>query len=179
MLHDTYDYIILGDKLDPEDTDKEMISHSSEIAKVLRPASPSSQALVEEFLMDLLTRSIFGSNYIDEAGGDLHTTLHLCGMIFRTERIPEIVNDGDWVYVCLRLYLVDKGRPSDHQSILRIFREIVQHGKAASFLINEVYLEGKDLTEDIILVTHRRLTHEINTDQGDSWKDYSGVYRKH
>ncbi|KAK3378766.1 hypothetical protein B0T24DRAFT_589392 [Lasiosphaeria ovina] len=41
-----------------------------------------------------------------------------------------------------------------------------------------IYLRGKNLNEQTILETHGILTKGIDTDQGYSWTQYSGVYRQ-
>lgn len=45
-------------------------------------------------------------------------------------------------------------------------------------MLHQVAVLGKDMTEDLVLETHRLLTHQIDRhDSGLAWAQYSGVYR--
>lgn len=61
-------------------------------------------------------------------------------------------------------------------NILRSHREIVQHAKAAAYIINSICLQDHELSEEIVLETHRILTHEVDAEDMH-WSQYSGVYR--
>ncbi|KAI2908375.1 hypothetical protein CBS147320_9706 [Aspergillus niger] len=53
----------------------------------------------------------------------------------------------------------------------------LQHALALNFLINEMVVKDKPLSEDLILRTHRILTEYIDTAGGIPWMEYSGRYR--
>ena len=177
-MGDAYDYSILGDDLDPDDLHEEMVRYGSEIAEALQSAPQSSETLVDDFLLDTLSKMIFGSNYIEQAGSGLDITLKLCRQVFRGDDLPDTIEERDPDYARLKAELLSQGIAPSVQVVLRTRREIIQHAKAASYIMTHVYLYEKDLTEDLILETHRRLTHGIDTDQGYSWTQYSGVYRQ-
>ncbi|KAJ9165241.1 Fic-domain-containing protein [Coniochaeta hoffmannii] len=177
-MGDAYDYSILGDDLDPDDLHEEMVRYGSEIAEALQSAPQSSETLVDDFLLDTLSKMIFGSNYIEQAGSGPDITLKLCRQVFRGDDLPDTIEERDPDYARLKAELLSQGIAPSVQVVLRTRREIIQHAKAASYIMTHVYLYEKDLTEDLILETHRRLTHGIDTDQGYSWTQYSGVYRQ-
>ncbi|OIW27633.1 Fic-domain-containing protein [Coniochaeta ligniaria NRRL 30616] len=177
-MADAYDYSILGDDLDPDDLHEQMIKSNTEIASILTSIPSSEQeAAADDYLLDMLSKMVFGSNYIEQAGCGLEITLKLCRQVFKGEPVPATIDETDSQFAELQSDLLRQGVSPDVQDVLRARREIVQHAKAAVFMIKEVYLSGKDLTEEIILETHRQLTIGIDTEQGYSWTQYSGVYR--
>ncbi|KAK5663906.1 hypothetical protein OQA88_117 [Cercophora sp. LCS_1] len=180
-MGDAYDYNILGDELDPDDLHREMLRYSADIAEILQaqPPSPEVEASADNHVLEVLSRMVFGSNYIERAGAGLDITLKLCQAIFRGETIPDTIDERDPEYETLKRELVQKGMPATTPFVLRSRREIVQHAKAASYLMTEVNVREKDISEEIILETHRILTHGIDTEQGYSWTEYSGAYRQH
>ncbi|KPM37182.1 hypothetical protein AK830_g9390 [Neonectria ditissima] len=172
-MDDAYDYNILGDDVDPDDLYEELKSYLEKQSLFI-----GSNAF-EDHLSDMLARMVFGSNMIESAGGGLETTLKLCRAIFQgqTEGTSEI-QEGDADYEALKNDLVQKGVPHDTDAVLRSHCEIVQHAKAAVYIMDEVYVNGKDISEETILQTHRILTHGLDTEQGTAWAEYSGVYRQ-
>ncbi|KAL2682898.1 hypothetical protein Neosp_007358 [[Neocosmospora] mangrovei] len=169
---EAYDYNSLGE-MDPDDL-------HSEFRKCLHDAMASASTLtmskqaLDEHLINLLSRMVFGSNMIEDAGGGLEITLKLCGAIFRGQHVPE---DRSTDYKVLEDHLRSKGLPHAEEDVIRAYREITQHAEAAYYMIQEVCLEGKELSEAIILETHRLLTYKIDTDE-IPWSEYAGVYRK-
>ncbi|KAI8666291.1 Fido domain-containing protein [Fusarium keratoplasticum] len=135
----------------------------------------SKHDILDEHLIDLLSRMIFGSNMIEDAGGGLEITLKLCGAIFRGQHVPEEDRHAD--YEVLEDHLRRKGLPHAEEDVIQAYREITQHAEAAYYIIKEVCLEGKELPEAIVLETHRLLTYKIDADE-IPWNEYAGVYRK-
>ncbi|KAN0070273.1 Fido domain containing protein [Elaphomyces granulatus] len=156
-MDDAYDYNILGD-IDLDDLHEELARHTTEVCELMQNLTPSHDAAVDDYLC-------------------ADVTLKLCQAIFRGEEIPDDIGERDDEYTAIRQDLLRRNLPAGTQFVLRSRREIVQHAKAASYIISELYLRGKDLTEDIILETHRILTDHVDTEQGISWTEYSGVYR--
>ncbi|KAH8906897.1 Fic-domain-containing protein [Coniochaeta sp. PMI_546] len=179
-MADTYDYNVLGDDIDPDDLHQEMIQYSTEISTILRCLPPSSEqeATADDYILDVLSRMVFGSNYIEQAGCGLHITLQLCRAVFKGEPVPDTIDESDPEYAELENDLLRQGISPNVQVVRRARREIVQHAKAAAFLLTEIHLDEKDLTEEVILETHRRLTYGLDTEQDYSWTQYSGVYRQ-
>ncbi|EQL02843.1 fic/DOC family protein [Ophiocordyceps sinensis CO18] len=175
-MDDSYDYNILGE-IDPNDLYEEMTRHTREVCKLLQILSSSQESHVETHLADVLVRLVFSSNIIENAGAGWDVTFKLCQAIFRGEEMPNEIDERDSEYAAIKQDLLRKGLAAGTEFVLRSRREIIQHAKAASYIINELYLGGKDVSEDIILETHRILTHKVDTEQGISWTEYSGVYR--
>jgi fido (protein-threonine AMPylation protein) len=174
-MDEAYDYNILGD-IDPDILFKELKAYASDIVDAMKSLTPVEDAVIDEHLVDVLARIVFGSNMIEAAGSGRDVTLELCEKIFRGEEVPEEIEERDSEYAALKANLLRKNLPGDIEAVLRSRREIIQHAKAASYIINEIYLCGKNLSENIILETHRILTHKV--DSGDlSWTQYSGIYR--
>lgn len=172
-----YDYSILGD-VDPDDLYEEMARHAAEVCELIQTLSPSQEVAMEDHLVGVLAKLVYSSNMIENAGAGWDVTLKLCQAIFRGDEIPDDVGERDPEHTAIEQDLVRRNLPAGTQSVLRIRREIIQHAKAASYMINEVHLRGQDLTEDTILETHRILTHKVDTEQGISWTEYSGIYRR-
>ncbi|RSL96926.1 hypothetical protein CEP52_011165 [Fusarium oligoseptatum] len=80
-------------------------------------------------------------------------------------------------YEVVEDHLRRKGLPHAKKDVIQAYREITQHAEAAYYILKEVCLEGKELSEAIILETHRLLTYKIDVDE-IPWNEYSGVYRK-
>lgn len=173
-MDEAYDYNILGD-IDPSDLHSEFQNYVSDVSQAI--AASSNQTVLDEHIVESLSRMVFGSNLIESAGGNLDITLKLCRAVFQGEDIPEIIQ-GDADYEALKRDLIRENLPSGINAVLRSRLEIVQHAKAARHIISEVCLKGKDLSEEIILETHRILTHKVDTEDGMSWTQYSGVYRQ-
>lgn len=128
-------------------------------------------------MLDVLSKMIFGSNYIEQAGAGLDITLKLCHAIFHGETVPDEITERDPEYQALKEDLVRQGLPAGTPAIIRSRREVVQHARAASYILNETYLKENDLTGGIILETHRILNHKVDTEDGYPWAQYSGIYR--
>lgn len=176
---DGYDYNLLGDEFDPDDLYDEMLKHNQVLAESLQSANPADNTsnIVDEFMLDVLSKMIFGSNYIEQAGAGLDITLKLCHAIFHGETVPDEITERDPEYQALKEDLARQGLPAGTPAIIRSRREVVQHARAASYILNETYLKENDLTEGIILETHRILTHKVDTEDGYPWAQYSGIYR--
>ncbi|KAF5706305.1 adenosine monophosphate transferase FICD like [Fusarium mundagurra] len=98
------------------------------------------------------------------------------------EKLAEMVYgsnmlEADPTYKAIQTELVEKRKPSAHEDVLRAQREVVQHAKAAYYIMNEVAIKGKDLCEEIILETHRLLTYKIDSPDGIPSSEYGGIYR--
>jgi len=177
-MDDSYDYNILGD-VDPDDLYEEVAKDTREVCSLIHNIPPSEEVNLEKHIADILARLVFGSNMIEKAGAGLDITIKLCQAIFRGEDIPEDIGERDPEYEIIKRDLMRQNLPASTQFVFRSRREIIQHARATSHIIRELYLRGKDLTDDIILETHRILTHKVDADDGAvSWTQYSGVYRR-
>ncbi|KAI8667052.1 hypothetical protein LRP88_01194 [Fusarium phalaenopsidis] len=170
VQEEAYDYNYLGE-VDPDDLHSEF----RECLHDVMTWTTSKHDVLDEHLVDLLSRMIFGSNMIEDAGGGLEITLKLCGAIFRVQHVLEQDRNAD--YKVLQGHLRRKGLPHAEEDVIQAYREITQHAEAAYHIIKEVCLEGKELSEAIILETHRLLTDKIDADE-IPWNEYAGVYRK-
>ncbi|UPL03324.1 hypothetical protein LCI18_014258 [Fusarium solani-melongenae] len=167
---EAYEYNSLGE-MDPDDL-------HSEFRECLHDAmtwTTSKHDILDEYLIDLLSRMIFGSNMIEDAEGGLEITLKLCGAILRGQHVPD--EDRHTDHEVLEDHLRRKGLPHAEEDVIQAYREITQHAEVAYYIIKEICLEGKELSEAIILETHRLLTYKIDTDE-IPWNEYAGVYRK-
>lgn len=129
-MGDAYDYNILGDDLDPDDLHEEMIRSSAEIANSLRSIrSSSEQAAADDYIMDTLTRMVFGSNYIEQVGRGMDVTFSLCRKVFSGQSVPETIDGTDPEYAELKNDLLRTGvSPSiNMELILRTRCEVVQY----------------------------------------------------
>ena len=177
VMDDAYDYKTLGD-IDPDILHQELVKHIKEVCDLVQNLTPNHDAALDDHLAVMLSKLVFGSNQIENAGAGLEITLKLCQAIFRGEEVPDEIGERDDEYKTIKQNLLQRNLPAGSQFVLRSRREIVQHAKATSYTFNELYIRGKNLTEDIILETHRILTYHVDTEDGLSWTAYSGVYRR-
>lgn len=175
-MDEAYDYNVLG-QIDPDDIFPEVISFGNELSDILRAGlTPDQETSLDNHIIDCLARMVFGSNMIENAGSGFDITLKLCHAIFRGEYIETDVDERDPDYKALKEHLMRQNLPANTEAVLRSRREIIQHAKATSYIIGQVCLQGKALSEDIILETHRILTYKVDA-EGMPWSQYSGVYR--
>ncbi|KAF5255195.1 hypothetical protein FANTH_121 [Fusarium anthophilum] len=134
---------------------------------------------IDEILNEKLSEMVYGSNMIEAVGSSLDITSELCRDIFAgvIDADDVEISDQDPIYKAIQMELIEKCKPSAHEDVLRTRREVVQHAKAAHYIMNEVAIKGKDLSEEIILETHRLLTHKIDSPDGIPSSEYGGIYR--
>ncbi|KAF5676204.1 hypothetical protein FCIRC_7125 [Fusarium circinatum] len=145
--------------------------------EIRRHIADEDNADIGEHTITELARMVYGSNMIENVGGGLDITLKLCKDVFRDKELPEEISDHDPDYEQLDLYLYSKDLPCKHADILQSYREIVQHAKAARFMIEQVCINNKDLSEHIITQAHGDLTYKIEISKHIPWNEYSGQYR--
>jgi fido (protein-threonine AMPylation protein) len=176
-IDDAYDYKIGANDFDPDTIFPEIITLGNQISEVLQNQLTSGQETAfEDHILHCLAGMVYGSNMIERAGNGPGVTLKLCLAIFRGEEIPEDIGETDEEFLELKRNLLRKYLPANTLAVLRSRREIVQHAKAASYIITQLCIRGQDLSEEIILQTHQILTYKV--DAGNTpWKEYSGVYR--
>ncbi|TVY69675.1 Fido domain-containing protein [Fusarium oxysporum f. sp. cubense] len=173
MDDDAYEYNIL--QKSPKELHQELRRHITDVKEGLEQSEDKSD--LDEHIIDELARMVYGSNMIENVGGGLDITLKLCKDVFRGKEPPEEISERGPDYEQLEIYLSNNDLPCKHADILQSYREIVQHAKAARFMIEQVCINGKDLSEDIIAQAHGDLTYKIEISEHISWNVYSGRYR--
>ncbi|KAF5629898.1 adenosine monophosphate transferase FICD like [Fusarium tjaetaba] len=161
----------------PEE-DIELKNYLDDIADALKKQSKNDSEIAEGF-NEKLSEMVYGSNMIEAVGSSLDITSELCRDIFagRIGADDVEISDNDPTYKAIQVELIEKCKPSAHEDVLRTRREVVQHAKAAYYMMNEVAIKGKDLSEEIILETHRLLTYKIDSPDGVLSSEYGGMYR--
>ncbi|KAK4202348.1 fido domain-containing protein [Triangularia verruculosa] len=180
FMCDDYGYSILGDDEDPDDLKTDYVTLLTELHHGQRTLPLSAETIAYDHRLLLLSKVIFGSNLIEKAGGPLDITRKLVQLLCyhgMWDAVPPTINPHDPVYHVLKDYLTAHSRPSDPPSIIRSYREIVQHIKAACHLMDS-FDPRIPITEPLLLSTHRILTQGIPTDQGIPSASYSGLYRQ-
>ncbi|KAM5354231.1 hypothetical protein ACJ41O_000881 [Fusarium nematophilum] len=170
MDDDIYDYTLLHD--DPAD----LHSRFRDQISTSELEHPGSEGYPGPQRNEALIRKIHGSNMIESAGGGFDITRKLCQLVFDDSSIPDMVQD-DPCCLTLKSHREQLGLSSDPGAIFRSRNEIIQHALAARYIFTEILHHGNDLSEEIILETHRILTHRIDAED-IPWTQYSGVYRK-
>ncbi|KAJ5662103.1 uncharacterized protein N7477_009719 [Penicillium maclennaniae] len=176
-MDDSYDYNIGANDFDPDTIFPEIITLGNQLSTVLQNQLTSDQeTALEDHILHCLADMVYGSNMIERVGNGYDITLKLCMAIFRGEEIPEDIGETEEEFLELKGNLLRKNLPANTLAILKSRREIVQHAKAASYIISQLCVHDQDLSEEIILQTHQILTYKV--DAGNTpWKEYSGVYR--
>lgn len=175
MDYDAYDYNTLG-SVDAGFLYYNMKGQLHVLAENIPYLTPDQDEKIQGCLAETLSRMVYGSNAIDGVGGNRDVTLTLCRAIFTGDTARGSI-ENKRKYEAVKADLKRRCMPRDRWSVLRCYRQIVQHAEAARYLIHELLLRGNDLTEDIILETHRILTDKING-KTLSWEQYSGKYRQ-
>lgn len=174
MEDDAYEYNDL--QKSPRELHQKLRRHITDFREGLKQSE--DKADIDEHIIDELARMVYGSNMIENVGGGLDITLKLCKDVFRGgKEPPEEISEHDPDYEQLDLYLYNKDLPCKHADILQSYREIVQHAKAARFMIEQVCINDKDLSEYIITQAHGDLTYKIEISKRIPWNEYSGQYR--
>ncbi|KAJ5628799.1 hypothetical protein N7490_011027 [Penicillium lividum] len=171
----TYGYKVGPNNFDPETIIPEVITLGKKCSTVVKQLRPDQEIAFENYILKYLTCMVYGSNMIESAGSDLNITTKLCIKIFCGNDKQDDISNEDFLE--LKLNLIQNGLQSDTTAILRSGREIVQHAKAASYMISRLCIHNQDLSEDIILETHKILTYKIDA-HNTPWEEYSGVYRR-
>ncbi|KAJ5280631.1 hypothetical protein N7478_006003 [Penicillium angulare] len=151
---EAYDYKIAHDDFDPDIVFPQMMQVADQLQDILQSSLSSEQETAcEKHILECLTRMVYGSNMIEHAGAGLEITWKLCMKVFKGEPVLEDIGERD----------------EDR-------REIIQHAKAAAFMITECYLHDKELSQEIILETHRILCYKVDAESAP-WETYSGAFR--
>ncbi|KAL5596202.1 hypothetical protein FOVSG1_009891 [Fusarium oxysporum f. sp. vasinfectum] len=156
----------------------ELKNYLDDIADALKKQKSKNDSKIAATFNERLSQMVYGSNMIEMVGSGLDITVKLCQRIFEGQDVDDAeISDRDPIYQALRKDLVSKNKPSGHEDVLRSRREIIQHAKAAYYMMNQVAIKGKDLSEEIILETHRLLTYKIDSPDKIPWSEYGGSYR--
>ncbi|KAF4998286.1 hypothetical protein FGRMN_3335 [Fusarium graminum] len=177
------------DNVDSDELHAELLGFIQDISDDLKKHlsdkdHPSSKAnKLNDLFVTKLSEVVYGSNQIESVGGDLDVTLKLCRDVFEGKFVDDAqLAARDAIYEALKMEFIEEKHPQVHDTVLRTRREIIQHAKAAHYMITQVAILGKDLSEDIILEAHRLLTHKVDAivDNGEvtEWETYSGKYRQ-
>lgn len=176
-MDEAYDYKIGTKDFDPDTIFPEIVTFGNQLSAILqKQLTPLQESEFENYVLHCLATMVYGSNMIERAGGGSGITLKLCMAIFRGEEIPEDIGETEEEFLELKKRLLRNDMPANVSAVLRSRREIVQHAKAASYMISQLCVYDKDLSEEIILQTHKILTHKIDA-ESTPWEEYSGVYR--
>lgn len=162
-IDDAYDYKIGANDFDPDTIFPETITLGNQLSEVLQNQLTSGQETAfEDHILHCLAGMVYGSNMIERAGNGPEITLKLCLAIFRGQEIPEDIGETEEEFLELKIYLLGKNLPTDTLAVLHSRREIVQHAKAASYIISQLCIRDQDLSEEIILQTHQILTYKVD-----------------
>lgn len=172
-----YDYKICHNDFDPDVIFPELLELLDNLQEFLKASpSPQQQAAFDTYILESLTHMVFGSNFIEKAGAGFEITWDLCMKIFKGEQVLDEVKERDPEYERIKADLLSANQPANYTAILRSRREIIQHAKAAAYMINSICLQDREISEEIILETHRILTYKVDA-ESMPWTQYSGVYR--
>ncbi|KAJ5493982.1 hypothetical protein N7463_010069 [Penicillium fimorum] len=179
MEMDSYESKISHDDFEPEPVFYEIVTLTNQLSKLSQTElTPNQEAALENHVLHSLAWMVYGSNMIEKAGSSAEITLKLCLAIFRGQKIPEDIEEQDQEYLLLKESLIRQNLPTNTSAVLRSRREVVQHAKAAAFMIDQLCIRGQDLSEQILLEAHRILTYKVDAET-TPWMEYSGVYRSH
>lgn len=178
IADDAYSYKIAQYHCDPDDMFSNFIVFANKMSDLRQTPFTLPQVMVLIRLIDnSLVDMVYGSNLIENAGcSPRWLTEKISGLIFHGQEVPEEIDETGEEYEVIKQYLERSQLPADTAAIAKSRREIVQHAKAAAYMIDELVMKDQDLSEEIIRQTHSILTHRIDA-PGTPWSEYSGVYR--
>ncbi|KAG4277868.1 hypothetical protein FPRO04_07111 [Fusarium proliferatum] len=154
-------------------------NYLDDFADALKKSKNDSE--IADIFNEKLSQMVYGSNMIEAVGSSLDITSELCRDIFAggIDADDVEISDRDPTYKAIRAELREKKKkPKAHEDVLRTRCEIIQHAKAAYYMMNEVAIKGRDLSEEVILEMHRLLTCNIDSPDGIPSSQYGGIYRK-
>lgn len=174
---EVYDYKIAHKDFDPDLVFPEMVKLGHQLQDLLQARlNPEQEAAFENHILQCLTRMVYGSNMIERAGAGLEITWNPCMKIFQGDQVPEDIGERDEDYQRIKEERMRAMLSTSFAAVLRSRREIVQHAKAATHMITQLCLHDRELSEELILQTHRILTYKVDAESA-TWTQYSGVYR--
>ncbi|EGU81159.1 hypothetical protein FOPG_05205 [Fusarium oxysporum f. sp. conglutinans race 2 54008] len=164
IIQDDHHYEHNDDDESDADVSNELRKHLDDFAATLK----KNQSVTDiDGIFKKLSEMVHGSNMIEAVGSSLDITSELCRGIFEgvigaddTE-----ISNRDPIYQPIRADLIEKKKPNAHEDVLRSWREVVQHAKAAYYIMNEVAIKGSDLSEEVIFP------------DGIPSSQYGGIYR--
>lgn len=131
-------------------------------------ASKGAQVFAEiwERVEDEACHVIFGSNLIENVGAGFDYTVHLCCRILRGEHIDATaIEERTPEYAQMLQDFKQRGQQMNQAAAIRTRREIVQHAQALSWAIDNIVLDGKPWTEDVIKTIHGILYSDLENDE--------------
>ncbi|KGO46551.1 hypothetical protein PEX1_066320 [Penicillium expansum] len=177
MEEDSYESNIGHEDFEPDTLFSEITTLENELSDVFKTGlTPRQEAAFENHVLHSLAWMVYGSNMIEKAGSSSDITLKLCLALFRGEEIPEEIEEQDQEYSSIKESLIRQNLPVDTSAVLRSRQEVVQHAKAAAFMIDQLCIRDQDLNEQIILKAHQILTYKVDAET-TPWMEYSGIYR--
>lgn len=177
MASGAYDYKITQYDFDPDETFSKVITLAKKMSDLRQTRFTISQMMdLESHILQSLADMVYGSNQIENAGSSCWLTHKICQAVFCGQGAPDEISEADEEYSALKRYLEHSQTTVDPSAIMKSRREVVQHAKAAVYMINELVICNQELSEDIILKAHSILTHKIDA-AGTPWMEYSGIYR--
>lgn len=153
---------------------KELIGQLQDLLK--HPSNAEHKASFDDHILESLTRMVYGSNLIEHAGAGFDITWNLCMKTFKGEAVLDEIDERDKEYQSIKLERSHAKLPNNSIEILRSRREIIQHAKAAEYIIKTLCLQDHELSEEISLETHSILTYKVDA-ESMPWSQYSGIYR--
>ncbi len=163
---------------DPDEVFEESARYFGDIHKMITQLKEENSAY-EDYLVESMVMMIFTSNGLENAGSSHPVTLRLCQEIFAGRQVPEEIGEHDEDYEAFIKHLVEKKGPKDHKAVLRSRKQIIQHAYALKYITYRMVVKGEDLSEEILLETHKILTDGIDAENAerDSSDTYGGLYR--
>ncbi|KAH0279578.1 Fic-domain-containing protein, partial [Aureobasidium melanogenum] len=158
---------------DDAEQPEDIFAATEELRTHLNSTPPYSPK--ENVVFEALCRIVHGSNLIEGAGTSPVCTTGLWRSSLGRQN-PEDLSQKHIVYRWLKLEQHRRDWSDDDTTIQKIYREVVQHLRALMFLLDEIVLQDKPFSEELIPEAHKILTYKVDS-AADSHNVYGGVYR--
>ncbi|KAJ3499231.1 hypothetical protein NLG97_g498 [Lecanicillium saksenae] len=125
-----------------------------------------------------ISAAIYGSNMIESAGTSYDLTVNICYSIFHGNQVEAQVDESaqDADYMAHVEFLANHDRKATETAVAASRRDVINHCHAFKYMIGEVILRDKPISEEIICEAHRILARGF-TDHGDDF--VAGEYRRY
>jgi Fic family protein len=166
---------------DPKDLFLAVNDMRNHVSSILEsPDSTNAHHKLDEYSLDILGRLIYGSNLIENAGSSLKVTRMLCEHVFYGDiaSLDDDISPLNPLYPHLKSALLQQNRTANDKAVQTSYHQIVQHCRALNFLIDEIEVNKKTLSENVILEAHRILTYKLDSADAKSFTMHAaGRYR--
>ncbi|KAK0099893.1 hypothetical protein ONS95_013283 [Cadophora gregata] len=170
---------------DPDEAFSELAQDFDKVVnefRGIRKQPERSQEFFEQYkryLRDALVRMVHTSNALENAGVGFDVTNSLVDDMLSGMEMSAEIGEDDARYKAIVDHLSQKRADTSYHAVQQAFRQVIQHVYAVFYIIEQMIVQDKLLSEALLQQTHRILTDGINAENSESDPStaYGGTYR--